>query len=131
MKYKGTERRTCARFSIPGATVNYKKRPHLLAKEEYCEEDYPVLNISRGGITFLSQEQLSIDSTIVIKIYIPDENYDLLVMGRVKWASLSPGMSYKFQIGIQFNPYGKKKEHNSPDVLDKIIALEQKYLKLD
>ncbi|MFB0566072.1 MAG: PilZ domain-containing protein [Candidatus Aminicenantaceae bacterium] len=129
MEYRGIERRGCTRFSIPGATVRYKQKIHLFSKEEYIEEDYPVLNISRGGILFLSQDRIDIASKINLKIFIPDEQDALIIMGRVRWVLHNPGVSYKYQIGIQFNPYGKKKGHNSPELLEKIIALEKKHIK--
>jgi len=48
--------------------------------------------------------------------------------GRVRWSAANPGKSYKYQIGIQFNPYGEKKGQNYPGSLVKIIALEQKFI---
>ena len=47
--------------------------------------------------------------------------------GKVKWIISNPGFSYKYQIGIQFNPYGDKKRLNSPEEFAKIKTLELKY----
>lgn len=127
MEVKGIERRTCIRFEIPGATISYKKKSFLPPKEAYAEEFCPVLDMSRGGIRFLSQKPLKIDSNILLKISIPGEKIPLMQKGRVRWSSFNPGKSYKYQIGIQFNVYGEKKDQNYPGNLTKIIALEQKF----
>ncbi len=43
------ERRTCIRFKIPGAAVNYQRKS-LLPKPGFVEEFCPIMDISRGGI---------------------------------------------------------------------------------
>ena len=127
MEFKGIERRSCIRFEIPGATVSYKKKSLLPAKEAYAEEFCPVLDMSRGGIRFLSQKSIKVDSNIILKIAIPGEKIPLIQKGRVRWASFNVGQSYKYQIGVQFNVYGEKKDQNLVGNLTKIIALEQKF----
>jgi hypothetical protein len=123
------EKRTCLRFRIPGASVSYKKdKPFLKKGEDYIEEFCPVLDISRGGIRFLSQEILKYESKVSLKISIPGETIPMTLRGIVRWYSPNPGKSYKYQIGVQFFPYGEKKDQNNPASLTKIIALEQKFL---
>ncbi len=127
MEFEGIEKRACIRFEIPGATVNYKLKKPLFTKESYGEEFCPVLDMSRGGLRFLSQGSLKIGALIDLKLSIPGERVPLVINGRVRWAAPSAGKSYKYQIGIQFNPYGEKKGQNYPGALVKIIALEQKF----
>jgi Tfp pilus assembly protein PilZ len=123
------EKRTCLRFRIPGASVSYKKdKPFLKKGEDYIEEFCPVLDISRGGIRFLSQEILKFESKVALKISIPGETIPMTIKGIVRWYSPNPGKSYKYQIGVQFLPYGEKKDQNNPAVMTKIVALEQKFL---
>jgi len=122
------ERRSCLRFKIPGATVNYQKRSILFTKPGFIEEFCPVIDISRGGIRFLSQNALKPTTDVSMKISVPGEKIPFTMKGVVKWSSLSEGKSYKYQIGVQFNPYGEKKDQNQPGNLVKIIALEQKFL---
>jgi len=55
MDFEGIERRTCIRFEIPGATVSYKLKRPLLAKTSYGEEFCPTIDLSRGGLRFLSK----------------------------------------------------------------------------
>jgi len=131
MDYEGIERRTCIRFEIPGATVSYKVKKPLLAKSSYAEEFCPTIDVSRGGLRFLSQEELKIGTPIMLKISIPGERIPLELNGQVRWVAPNVGMSYKYQIGAQFSPYGEKKGQNYPGSLVKIIALEQKFAPSD
>lgn len=127
MEYTGTEGRECIRFEVPGATVSYKKKKLFSSKEKYGEEFCPVLDMSRGGIRFLTQNPLKINSRLILKISLPGEKIPLNQMGHVRWASFNVGKSYKYQIGVQFDPYGEKKGQNYPGNLTKTIALEQKF----
>lgn len=119
--------RSCLRFEIPGATVSYKKKALFSLKEKYDEEFCPVLDISRGGLRFLTQKTLKINSRVSLEIALPGEKIPLTQKGCVRWASFHVGKSYKYQIGVQFDPYGEKKRRNYPGNLTKIIALEQKF----
>ena len=127
MEYKGLERRACIRFEIPGATVNYKKKKILFTSNTYEEEFCPVLDISRGGLRFLGQKKLKINQELILAISVPGERAPLLMKGKVRWFTPNPGKSYRYQIGVQFHPYGEKRNQNYPGNLVKIIALEQKF----
>ena len=131
MKYKGKERRAHKRIKVPSATVAYKEGQFFLSKEKYVEEFLPVVEISRGGIRFLCQKLFTTAEKISLKISIPEEESPLQLVGRVRWASPADTISYKYQIGIQFNPYGKRKGQNNPYVLKRLMALEKKFLSND
>jgi len=128
MVKKEIERRACIRFEIPGATVSYRVfrfSPKL--KRSYGEEFCPVMDLSRGGLRFLCQSKLDINAKIQMKVSVPGERVPLEILGKVRWSAANPGKSYKYQTGVQFNPYGEKKKQNYPGNLVKIIALEQKF----
>ncbi len=131
MEYSGIERRTCIRFEIPGATLAYKLKKPLLSKTDNGEEFCPIIDLSRGGLRFLSQEELKIGNPVMLKISIPGERIPLELHGQIRWIAPHGGVSYKYQIGVQFNPYGEKKGQNYPGSLVKIIALEQKFAPSD
>jgi len=131
MAETGPERRTCIRFEIPGSTVSYKLSKLLSTHKSYGEEFCPLLDISRGGMRFVCQNQIKINSKMTMKISIPGERIPLVLKGDVRWAAPNPGQSYKYQVGVQFNPYGEKKGQNYPGNLVKIIALEQKFSPTD
>lgn len=120
------ERRTCIRFKIPGATVNYQRKS-LFPRSGFIEEFCPVLDISRGGVRFLTQKVLKPDTEVTLRISVPGERIPFSLKGVVKWSSPSEGKSYQFQVGVQFNPYGMDKDQNLPQTMVKIMALEQKF----
>ena len=122
------ERRACERFIVPGAVINYKEEG-LFFSGKYLEDAFPVSDISRGGVGFLSNAPLKIDADVTMKIIIPGEGAPLILKGRVRWISLNPGKSYKYQIGIQFAAYGKHRGDNDHEILRRIIALEKQFLK--
>jgi len=128
MPEKELERRLCQRFKIPGSTISYKVDRLLLAKKGFEEEFCPVLDLSRGGVRFPTQKLLKFKSKISLQISIPGERIPLNLVGLVRWVSYNPGKSYKYQVGVQFNAYGEKKDQNYPGALVKIIALEQKFI---
>lgn len=128
MVHRGIERRTCERFEVPGATLCYRREGLLPFSKEYTEECFPIVDISRGGLRFLSETMLKVDAMLSLKVTLPGDETPLLIKGRVSWASVNPGVSYKYQIGIQFEPYGDKKSENDPESLRRITALEQKFL---
>lgn len=128
MVYKGIEIRVCERFEIIGTTVSYKQRKHLFSKKKYGEESCPIIDISRGGVRFVGDRPLKINSKISLEISFPDESTPVILKGRVRWSSINPGRSYKYQSGVQFDPFGKRKGLNDPRILAKIIKLEKKFL---
>jgi Tfp pilus assembly protein PilZ len=128
MVFKGIDRRAYKRIKIEGATVTYKEGRFFFSKKQYVEEFYPVVEISRGGVRFLGKKLFTISSKVSIKISLPEEPSPLILRGQVRWTSLNPAMSYKYQIGIQFDPFAWKKGCNHPEILEKIMKLEQKFI---
>ena len=128
MSDKGMERRICQRFKIPGATISYKREHWLFSRRDFEQEFCPVLDISRGGVRFLTQKPMKYKVRVSLQIAIPGERVPLTLKGHVRWTSYNPGKSYKYQAGVQFNAYGDKKGQNYPGALVKIIALEQKFI---
>ncbi len=49
----------------------------------------------------------------------------------MRWSTFNAGKSYKYQAGVQLNPYGLEKDQNVPQTLTKIVALEQKFVEPD
>ena len=128
MGEKGMERRLCQRFKIAGATVSYRRNKLFSSKAKVDEEFCPVLDLSRGGVRFLTQKPLKFKSKIILQLSIPGERAPLDLKGRVRWSTFNAGQSYKFQAGVQFNPYGLEKDQNPPQTLTKIVGLEQKFV---
>jgi hypothetical protein len=128
MSDTGIERRTCLRFEIPGATLSYKITRILpSALEKYDEEFCQVIDISRGGLRFQAKKRVDIDTKLHMNIAIPGERVPLTMNGVVRWSTPTEDELHGFQVGVQFNAYGEKKDQNYPGNLVKIIALEQKF----
>ena len=129
MEYDGIERKRFKRLKIPRATVNIIQKHFLFYRKKYLEEFCPVVDLSRGGVRFLCRKLLSPNiRKISLQIYIPGERSYLNLKGRIKWISMNPMVNYKYQVGVQFNPFGEKRDHNRPEKLKKIIELEKKIL---
>jgi Tfp pilus assembly protein PilZ len=131
MGVKEVERRLCQRFKIPGATVAYRIARLFSSKAGTDEEFCPVLDLSRGGIRFLTQKPLKFKSKVAIQLSIPGERVPIDLKGRVRWSTFNAGKSYKYQAGVQLNPYGLERDQNVPQALTRIVALESKFVDLD
>lgn len=131
MADKSMERRLCQRFKINGATVAYRRDRLFAVKAAVDEEFCPVLDLSRGGVRFLTQKPLKFKSRISIQLSIPGERVPLELKGRVRWSTFNAGQSYKYQAGVQLNPYGLEKGQNHPQALTKIVGLEQRFVELE
>ena len=127
MSERGIERRLCPRFKLPGATVSYRRMRLLHKAKGFDEEFCPVLDVNRGGVCFLTQRLMKFRSQVVLQLSVPGERIPFNLHGRVRWSSQSAATVYKYQAGIQFNPYGEGPEKNYPGTLVKIIALEQRF----
>jgi hypothetical protein len=127
MSERGIERRLCPRFKLPGATVSYRRMRLLHKAKGFDEQFCPVLDVNRGGVCFLTQRLMKFRSQVVLQLSVPGERIPFNLHGRVRWSSQSAATVYKYQAGIQFNPYGEGPEKNYPGTLVKIIALEQRF----
>ena len=133
-EYKGTERRVCRRFKVPGATVSHTAGKTLPADKEkeitWDEESRPVLDISCGGIKYASRKFPAINSSIVVKILIPGERTPLKLQGEVRWLSTKEDREI-CKVGVQFSPYGEGDDKNYPGLLVKLMELEHKFASSD
>jgi len=125
---KDVEKRLCQRFRIGGATVSYRIVRLFASKTGTDEEFCPVLDLSRGGVRFLTQKPLKFKSRVRLQLTVPGERAPLDLNGRVRWSTFNTGKSYKYQVGVQFEPYGHEKRQNAPQTLTRIVALETKFV---
>ncbi|MBN2206965.1 MAG: PilZ domain-containing protein [Candidatus Aminicenantes bacterium] len=119
--------RACDRFRVPGAVAGYRILSSRNPRKGFDEETCPVFDLSRGGLCFWTQEPLGIDQKIYLEITVPGEASPLGLYGAARWIRPNPGLAYKHQVGVQFNPYGDKKGQNSPVALIRLTALEESY----
>ena len=120
-------KRACERFVIYGAKLSFKKDGLFSLGGRFTDDCFPILDLSYGGLRFLTQKKIKIDARLTMKIYDPNDVVQVVMKGYVTWTSRNPGRSYAYQIGVQFNPYGEKKNHNHPDCLDDLVDFEKKF----
>lgn len=125
------EKRQCHRFNIPGTTLYYKKDSLLPYKGPYPDDYYPVLDISKGGLRFLTNKRPKIGLPVEVKISVPEADYQPEIKGVVCWVSRNLEKSYRYQTGVMFNAYGNRKKENPSEVLSFFQSLEQDHSSLD
>jgi hypothetical protein len=121
------EKRACGRFRIPGATVRTKRVRSLFRKERYGSDSCPLLDLSRGGVRFLTSERLKLDTPIILQIFVPGEDEPLVLRGHVRWFTTHNDPVLRYQFGVQLAPYGDKADYNPQAALDRVIALERSF----
>ena len=124
LKEQGLKKRNCTRFSITGLTLFYREKPRFWEKGEFTRDYFPVLDISRGGLRFLSNHKISVGSPLTLRVYFPGIDRPTEIKAVMRWISKNHEKSYKYQNGVSFNPYGKGKDENSVEVLDLLKTLE-------
>jgi hypothetical protein len=123
------DRRSSPRFVIPGAIVCYREKKSFLPFLSSGEDNCPLWNISRNGLQLSCQKHLKKQRNVLLKIELPEDGAPLDLKGRVGSVSENSDKNFMYLIRIHFHSYGEKKGQNSPKVLVRIIALEQKYKK--
>ena len=122
--YSILKKRKCKRFTIPGTTLYYKKKRVFSFKKQYSQDYFPVLDLSKGGASFLTNERFKIGSTLMINLTIPDIDSSLEILCTTRWIAKNREESYRFQTGISFNTYGDSKNQNHPEILEAFNKLE-------
>jgi len=120
------KKRSCKRFSIPGTIIYFRDRPRFFSRSKYTNDYYPVINMSRGGVNFLSDQRLSIGAQLIVKLNTPKTPTGPEIIANVKWISKNKEHSYRYQTGIAFNSYGDGKNKNSWKILTFLENLEKK-----
>jgi hypothetical protein len=114
------ERRTCRRFAVPGATVDWRTDP---PGESYGSESH-LADLSRGGARFVAAGPPPPGSRLRLKIQVPgEEPFD--AAGQVAWSSVTSGQLN--DVGVVFAPFGEAPRANPERVLDRLIALEARF----
>lgn len=121
------ERRKCARFVVPSAAVSYRTRSFLLRFLAPSDESCPVLDLSKGGISFLTDRPPWEGKEISLLLSRPDSEDPIVLEGKVVSVGVSPRTSYKYRVGVMFKPFEAKRGRNSLESLKKLDDLEKAY----
>lgn len=121
---EGTDKRSCHRFEVPEATAKYKKRG-LLVFVRALSKAFPVINLSKGGVSFACEEPLSKGQNVVVELLMP--NHEPMVFhAEVRWQARSRqtgGMA----IGVAFVPFGERSGLNPLENLEALRELDATY----
>ena len=99
------ERRETPRFELPGATLDYERPKLFTATDPLSEKACPVLDVSLGGVRFLTNKRLDAGMQLNVRISVPARSEVAELRGQVRWAFLNRGV-YRHRIGVQFAPFG-------------------------
>ncbi|MBI9092817.1 MAG: PilZ domain-containing protein [Desulfobacterium sp.] len=122
------KKRHCQRFNVTGTTLHYKEKPLFWGKGKFSYDYYPVLDISRGGLKFLSNHKVSAGTRLTLRINFPGLDYPKEIKAVVRWVSRNRELSYRYQNGVSFNAYGTGRKENPVEILNYLKSLEQEYL---
>jgi hypothetical protein len=117
---RGPERRACRRFLVPDAVVDWRTVPpgHSYGSEAH------VGDLSRGGLRFLTPGPPRAGAAVELELRVPGEPA-LYLRGRVAWSAPSSGQIHA--VGVAFAPYGVGADLNAPSVLDRLMAIEERF----
>jgi hypothetical protein len=120
--------RKAVRFNIPGATVEVAGVASAHAVPNQSAERCPVLDLSRGGLAFLTNAPLR-QSRISLALVYSDEEEPIALEGRIVYAvPRGAQLSYRFRVGVEFAPFSHHKGHNSLQALSRLEKLEALYV---
>lgn len=112
------------RFSIPGATISWK----TLKQDAFPEETLPLSDISRFGLSLLTNAPPEVNSSVSLQVNLPKKPKRLDLLGKVIYAIMrGPGLTYEYRVGIKLKPFSGRKGDNPPELQEKIEQLEKIY----
>ena len=124
---QGLERRRSRRFKVPGAESKYKKLGLQVFIKGYSEP-FSVVNVSKGGLAFICEDQFRPNQKLMVQLLTPDED-PLNLYSEVRWRGHVPGIKQKV-VGVQFMPFmvnGKSNGGNSLEDLEPLSRLDKQY----
>lgn len=118
------ERRALERIVVPDSTVHYKQTGSSIF---FKREIGPLLliNLNKSGACFEARQELEIRNQISLKIRIHGEKV-LNLKGQVRWYAPAKGQE-RVKVGIQFLPFGKSRNYNSLQTLNRLREIQERY----
>lgn len=122
-----TEKRKCKRFILPGASISYEIHGFLGHRKPSPEKTYFLIDLSKGGLGFLTNKPPKTGTKISILLHFSDDEEPISLEGTVVYSMLNVGIIAQYRVGVEFKPYGDEKGFNSRKALDKLDELEKIY----
>ena len=121
------ERRKCERFIIPGSTISYKVHGLLQRHQSFSDNLHPVCDISKGGLSFLTDTPLKEEKEVSILLHVSEKEDPVQLEGKIVYVMLNTGVSYRYRIGVRFKPFGNREGLNSLECLNRLDELEKTF----
>jgi c-di-GMP-binding flagellar brake protein YcgR len=120
MIWDGTEHRRHKRVGVKGCTVQYKLTRWFGLFSSFSNR-YLVLNISQGGLSFISKEEINPGTKIYLLINAPLlNNHGITITGVVVWSKKSAQMD-AYRLGIKFTRLSKRASQRLRIILDNAL----------
>lgn len=119
------ERRKFRRFEIPGGKIRYKINTGALMLKKFSKE-YPLLNVSMGGIQILCDREFRSNEEVDIQIHAPKEK-SIKLHSKVIWQN-PVALSNDIIVGFEFIPFGEGKDMNPPEAMNVLRRLYARYV---
>jgi len=119
MTWDGTERRQNKRYGIKRLGIHYSASK-LGSMFGSFSEKYLVLNISEGGLFFMSRKELAVGQRICVKFGINGDEQRLNATCEVVWAKKSDEHN-AFKLGLKFTSISGKNRKRLKTMLDGAI----------
>ena len=96
------ENRQEARYGARSCFVECRtKRLFSFLKKKVQPDMFPLVNISEGGVQFLSHKEMERNAIVELVVSIPGESEPIQVKGRVAWIEKMEGREF-YRIGAAF-----------------------------
>ena len=117
-------RRSYDRIIIPGAIVSWV----LTGQKSFSDQTSPLSDITKGGLSFLTNDPPTVGSEITLRIFLPKKTGTFDLIGKVIYSrARGPRLTYGYRIGVELIPFTQTDGCNSLQSLSMIEALIRKY----
>lgn len=117
-------RRAHDRFSIPGASVSWTGMDPSASPDETL----PMSDISRFGVSFLTNNPPPVSSDVSLRIHLPNQSEHFVLAGRIVYViPRGPGLTYEYRVGVELKPFSQNEGCNPPPLQEKIEEMERRY----
>jgi c-di-GMP-binding flagellar brake protein YcgR len=116
----GSERRTAKRYIVPGLRAKLRETKLFGLLNKPTHHEYPCLDISEGGLQFLTRQHFKPQSNILIDISIPtSRNKPIMAKAKVVWFRMADNLN-SAMAGLKFISIDKKKLAELKMLMEKV-----------
>jgi hypothetical protein len=120
MAWDGVERRKYKRYGVKSSTVRYSSGG-LLSMLANLGQKYLILNISEGGLKFITKEPLNSDDKLRLHIEAPTiVKASVKIKGHVVWVKRSSTQDV-WHVGVAFDSIKRKYEGVFKTLIDSAL----------